>query len=245
MASLPHADFDTITDGRTMLILAPHPDDESLGCGGMIAEACARGRPPVVAVLTDGTMSHPNSPSYPAPRLKALRETEARAAVKSLGLGADRLHFLGLRDAAAPTEGPEFEATVARLVQLIRDHDAGSILATWEHDPHPDHVAAYRLAAEAARITGVRLIAYPVWGWTLPANRCLPSRPTIGARLDIARHLPAKRRAIAAHVSQHAGLIADDPQAFYLAPHILAIHDRPFEVFLFQDAATAPAGRAA
>ena len=242
MASLPYADLDSITGGRTTLVLAPHPDDESLGCGGLIAEACARSRPPVVAVLTDGTMSHPNSPSHPAPRLRALREAEAQAAVESLGLGAHRLYFLGLRDSAVPTEGPEFQAAAARLVRLIRDHDAGSILVTWEHDPHPDHAAAHRLAAEAARITGVRLIAYPVWGWTLPAHRCLPSRPTTGARLDIARHLPAKRRAVAAHASQHSGLIADDPQAFRLPADMLAIHDRPFEVFLFPDAAAAPAG---
>ncbi|MFC7690277.1 PIG-L deacetylase family protein [Paeniroseomonas aquatica] len=107
MASLPYADLDSITGGRTTLVLAPHPDDESLGCGGLIAEACARGRPPVVAVLTDGTMSHPNSPSHPAPRLRALREAEAQAAVESLGLGAHRLYFLGLRDSAVPTEGPD------------------------------------------------------------------------------------------------------------------------------------------
>ena len=233
MVALPHADLDAITGGRATLVLAPHPDDESLGCGGLIAEACARGRPPVVAVLTDGTMSHPNSPSYPAPRLKALREEEARAAVECLGLGADRLHFLGLRDTAVPGEGAAFQDTVARLVGLIRQHDLGSILVTWEHDPHADHVAAHRIAAAVARMAGVRLIAYPVWGWTLPANRCLPGGPTTGARLDIARHLPAKRRAIAAHASQHSALIADDPQAFRLAPEMLAIHDRPFEVFLF------------
>ena len=233
MVDLPHADLDGITGGRTVLVLAPHPDDESLGCGGLIAEACARGRPPVVAVLTDGTMSHPNSPSYPAPRLKALREEEARAAVECLGLGADRVVFLGLRDTAAPTEGPEFLDALARLSRLIHDHDVGSILVTWEHDPHPDHVAAHRLAAEAARLSGVRLIAYPVWGWTLPAHRCLPRGPTTGARLDIARHLPAKRRAIAAHASQYSPLIDDDPQAFRLSAEMLAIHDRPFEVFLF------------
>ena len=93
MESLPIADLDAITGGGTALVLAPHPDDESLGCGGLIAEACARGHPPVVAVLTDGTMSHPSSPSHPAPRLKALREAEARAAVESLGLSPDRLHF--------------------------------------------------------------------------------------------------------------------------------------------------------
>lgn len=233
MAALPHADLDAITGGGTTLLLAPHPDDESLGCGGLIAEACARGRPPVVVVLTDGTMSHPFSASYPAPRLKALREAEARAAVAILGLPPDRLHFLEFPDGQAPSEGSGLALAADRVARLGRQYGAGSILATWEHDPHHDHVAAHLIAREAARLTGSRLLSYPVWGWILPAGHLLPDRAVLGARLDIARHLPAKRRAIAAHASQHPGLITDDPNGFHLKPDMLAFHGRSFEVFLF------------
>lgn len=233
MAALPYADLDAVIGGGTALVVAPHPDDESLGCGGLIAEACARGRPPVVAVLTDGTMSHPSSPSHPAPKLKARREAETRAAVAALGLPPDRLHFLGFPDSQAPQEGPGFAAAAERLAELARSHRADSILATWEHDPHRDHVAAHAIAREAARLTGARLVSYPVWGWTLPADRPLPDRGLLGARLDVARHLPAKRRAIAAHASQLPGGITDDPNGFHLGPDMLALHDRAFEVFLF------------
>ena len=66
MRALPVArDLDEITGNRCALILAPHPDDESLGCGGLIAEACARGRPPAVIIVSDGTGSHPLSREYP------------------------------------------------------------------------------------------------------------------------------------------------------------------------------------
>jgi len=233
MASLPFAGLDGIIGNGTALVLAPHPDDESLGCGGLIAEACALGRPPVVAVLTDGTLSHPTSPSFPPPRLKALREAETRAAVAALGLGPEHVHFLGLPDGQAPREGQAMLQAAERVARLARAHEASAILATWEHDPHPDHVAAHVIAREAARLADARLVSYAVWGWTLPPRLRLPVAGVTGARLDIARHLPAKRRAIAAHASQSSALIADDPQGFRLPDTLLAALDRPFEAFIF------------
>lgn len=234
MAELPFADLDEIIGGGTALVLAPHPDDESLGCGGLIAEACARGLAPVVVVLTDGAMSHPTSRSHPPHKLRALRRAEAREAVAALGLGSERLHFLDIPDGRAPREGPDMEAAAARVADLARAHNAGTILASWEHDPHADHVAAQAIARAAARLVGARVVSYPVWGWALPRRALLPAGPVVGARLDIARHLPAKRRAIAAHGSQHPGLIADDPRGFSLPESLLSAVDRPFEVFLFE-----------
>lgn len=72
------------------LILAPHSDDESIGCGGLIAESVARDRPVRVVVLSDGAASHPNSATFPPPRLAALRMEETRAAVAELGLDPAR-----------------------------------------------------------------------------------------------------------------------------------------------------------
>lgn len=232
LAALPVRDLDSIDGGRGALVLAPHPDDESLGCGGFIAEACRRGRPPVVLVLTDGAGSHPTSRSHPAPVLRRVRESEARAAVSELGLPPGRIGFLGLRDTAAPTAGPAFDAAVAAVLDAHARGGCGPILAPWEHDPHRDHEAAHLMAVAAARHAGVPHLAYPVWGWTLPDDRPLPGPAPDGARLHIASHLPAKRRAIAAHASQHAGLIRDDPAGFCLPPHLLAVFDRPHETFL-------------
>lgn len=234
MAMLPFVDLDEITGGATALVLAPHADDESLGCGGLIAEASARGLPPVVVVLTDGAMSHPSSQSYPPPRLRALRRAETRAAVAALGLGRERVHFLDIPDGRAPHEGPGVEKAAARVAELARAYRAGTILTTWEYDPHADHVAAQAIARTAARLAGARVVSYPVWGWALPPRMRLPVASATGVRLDIARHLPAKRRAIAAHESQHSGLIADDPRGFRLPASLLSAVDRPFEVFLFE-----------
>ena len=114
----PFVDLDVVTGGCA-LILAPHPDDESLGCGGLIAESCMRDQPPVLVVLTDGTGSHPLSAAYPASRLRALRRAETRKAVACLGLPPRRLIFLDLVDREAPTQGPAFVATIAKLAKLM------------------------------------------------------------------------------------------------------------------------------
>lgn len=228
---LPVVDFAAIGGGRPILVLAPHPDDETLGCGGLIAEACARGQEVRVVVLTDGSGSHPGSKLFPPPRLAGLRRSEARAAASALGLSDDRLTFCGLRDGTAPQDGPVFAAAVAHLSALVTRLGAGLICATWEHDPHRDHAAAHAIAAAAARRTGARHLAYPIWGWALPPDAELPDSPMPGVRLDISRRLAAKDRAIAAHASQIGGAIPDDATP-RLAEGLLANFRQPFEVFL-------------
>lgn len=232
LETLPFATLEALIGPRPPVILVPHPDDESLGCGGLIAACCARLTPPRLIVVTDGAGSHPNSRACPPARLVAIRAREIRDAAALLGLGAHAIDFLGLPDAAAPTAGPDFEDAVAAIAATLRRTRASALLAPWRHDPHCDHVAADAMARAAAARTGVRHLAYPVWGWTLPPETELPEPRLSGHRLDIAAHLPAKQAAIAAHRSQHAGLIADDPAGFQLPERLLAVFRRPFEVFL-------------
>jgi LmbE family N-acetylglucosaminyl deacetylase len=231
--ALPVGGLDEIIGGGTCLVLAPHPDDESLGCGGLIADCVAAGRPPLVAMLTDGTGSHPASRAFPPERLRAVRAQEARQAVTELGLPAERLVFLDERDTAAPHAGPAFDGVVAKLVALVeREGGCTAILAPWRHDPHGDHEAASLIAAAVASCAGIRHVAYPVWGWTLPEDAAVPGAPGSGWRLDIAAFLAAKRNAIRAHQSQYGGLIDDDPAGFLLPDALLAFFDSPWETFL-------------
>jgi LmbE family N-acetylglucosaminyl deacetylase len=228
MEQLPDADIDTILGGERPLILAPHPDDESLGCGGLIAACCERGQPPVVVILTDGAASHPGSRQYPPERLRQLRAEEARQAVAKLGLPPKNLIFFNYPDTALPAS----REVSKRVATLARDGGCTVMLAPWLYDPHCDHEAAALLAREAARRAHCRLLSYPVWGWLLPPEQPLPVQQVAGYRLPIAAHLQAKRSAVAAHASQYSTLIDDSPKGFRLPPELLSIFERPYEVFL-------------
>ncbi len=231
MEALPFGTLADIAGDRPVLVMAPHADDESLGCGGLIAALCRAGAPPVVLVLTDGAGSHPGSAAFPPARLAQLRQDEAREAVRLLGLPQDRIHFAGQRDTAAPTGGPAFDAAVNEVSALCRASGIGTLLAPWRHDPHCDHEAADLLAGAVAGRLALRHLSYPVWGWTLPADHFLPELPD-GLRLDISRDLAAKTEAIMAHRSQYGGLITDDPTGFMLPAGLLQVFKRPYETFL-------------
>ena len=227
---LPLVDIESIFGHGRTLILAPHPDDESLGCGGMISELCRIGRPPLVVVLTDGTGSHPDSSRVSGQALRRLREREAGDALWRLGLTDPRaMVFMRLRDTAAPHEGQDFDSAVARLAILAGGYE--TICATWGHDPHCDHEAAHLMARAVVAKTGMRHLSYPIWGWTLPDDTTLPASHVQGWRLDITRAMPAKKSAIAAHRSQLGG-ITDDPRGFSLPPALLDACQRTYEVFL-------------
>ena len=129
--------------GRTV-ILAPHPDDESLGCGGMIAELCRIGRPPLVMVVTDGTGSHPNSSRVRTQALRRMREREAGDALWRLGLtDPGALVFMRLRDTAAPHEGPDFDRAVSRIAAFA----AAFIGASWSSAAVVSLAALFGLSA--------------------------------------------------------------------------------------------------
>ena len=231
MRGLPVAGLRDLLGDSPVLVLAPHPDDESLGCGGLIAQCHAQAVPVYVLVLTDGSGSHPQSRRYPKERLAALRAEEARSAMAALGLPQGHVEFLGLPDGGAPLHGRRLRATAARIAAYARARDVGTICTTWQHDPHHDHLAAYRLGQLAARETGAKLLCYPVWGWTVPEHAWLPATQVRGVRLDVRDQLADKQKAIACYRSQTTDLVGDDPSGFRLSDAVLANFSMPFEVF--------------
>ena len=232
MRALPASDLGAETGGAPLLVLAPHPDDETLGCGGLIARAVASGQEVRVLVLTDGTKSHPNSAAYPAARLQRLREAESREAARALGLDPAHVAFLGLPDAHLPQHGPAATRAADAVAAHASDMGAGALFVTWRHDPHGDHKAAAALARAVAARLRIVLFEYPVWGWTLPPRRLLEAGEPRGFRLDVRAHLPAKRRAIACHRSQRGLVVEDDPGGFTMEPHFVELFTGPYEVFL-------------
>jgi LmbE family N-acetylglucosaminyl deacetylase len=237
LAKLSDAPIARLSDkacGRGIVVVAPHQDDESLGCGGLIAQAVRLGLEVRIIFVSDGVGSHPNSRTYPADRLRKLRELEAVDAARRLGVGQDSLHFLRLPDRFVPDTG-DIASAASKLIAAVADEiDAGLVLTTWRGDPHCDHKAAWILARDAARLakSSPALHSYVVWGWVLDesAETGLQERP--GWRLDITNERAAKAAAIAAHASQITDLIDDDPTAFRLDQAMIARFTGRFEHFI-------------
>lgn len=229
---LPVGSLDALVGPGGLVVVAPHPDDESLGCGGLLAQAARLGRAIRLVVLSDGCGSHPNSRLYPPERLRTLREEETLRAVAGLGLAPERVRFLRLPDASVPREGPPARMAAQAVVRAARDCAASAIFVTWRHDPHCDHEAAAAIV-DLARpdLPETRVFAYPVWGWALPPETEVGPAPE-GLRLDVRSEGEAKRRAVAAHASQTTDLVADDPGGFRLDPAMIDRLTGPYEAFV-------------
>ena len=157
-------------DGVTLLVVvAAHPDDETLGAGGLMATAHAAGIPVTVIVATLGEHSHPDSPTVSAAELAALRRVEVVRAIDELAPGS-AVHLLGLRDGGLR----EHTEPLRRAVAAAIDGRTGVLVVSpWRGDGHPDHTAAGDAAAAAAEAQGAQHLEFPIWGW----HRSTPDSP--------------------------------------------------------------------
>lgn len=201
-------------------VLAPHPDDETLGCGMALAAAASawtgRGPAALVVQVTDGAGSHPGSVSYPPERLARHRAAELHAACSLLG--GDRIGTvsLGLPDASLRVE---HGAQVAdRCLAMWNGFVPAAIWATWDGDPHCDHQATAAAARILAEQTGAALWFYAVWGRF--GERAVPSPDRLFRFVNAAAQM-RKRRAATAHASQFTNLVDDSPDAFRMPPVLL------------------------
>lgn len=228
---LPTTDSHTLLGGHRPFVMAPHPDDESLGCAGLLVQCARANLEPQVAILTDGSRSHPGSITHPPKILAALRRSEAETALGVLGVSQSALHWLGIEDTRLRATGPAGAATLDRLATLFTETGCGVILAPWRGDPHCDHESAAALAALLSHRLQVPCLTFPVWGWTLPAAAIVPEDRR-GFRLSITSELEQKQRAIRAHATQYSKVIIDSPNGFTLPPDLLEIFARPYETYL-------------
>jgi LmbE family N-acetylglucosaminyl deacetylase len=213
----PVTPLDAVDLAGPLLVVAPHPDDESLGAAGLMALMHRAGAAVSVVVMSDGGASHPNSRRFTRAGLAQQRAFEARQALEALGVASKQLAFWHLADGGVPGVGHrDFETQVERAVVTLQAIRPGTLVLPWRADPHRDHIASSEIwRAALGRTGGARLLEYPVWYDLVPD---LVPRPPVEAfrvlQLDIWSVLAAKRRAIDAHSSQIGLLIDDDPDAF-------------------------------
>lgn len=187
-------------------VLAPHPDDETLGCGGLLATLAAAGNAPHVVFLTDGSASHRGHPRLDAPGVAALRAGEAAAALGVLGVPRERTHFLNAPDGRlSRLESAERIQILDALAGLLRELNPAEIYHPFRRDGSSEHEASFVLiedALQTARIAPRRL-EFPVWSWWSP--RLLARFAFAGGRvwrLPIGTVRSRKREAAAAYRSQ-------------------------------------------
>ncbi|RCW71401.1 LmbE family N-acetylglucosaminyl deacetylase [Pseudorhodoferax soli] len=158
--ALPHlAPQALLPSGARAVVVAPHPDDEVLAVGGLLAHAAALGRSALVVAVTDGEASHAGSPHWPPRRLATRRRAETRLALARLGSNAAVLRA-GLADGRVAAQADVLHAL---LLRTLRPSDR--VFTTWALDGHPDHEATGRTARAAAAQVGARIYEVPVWGW--------------------------------------------------------------------------------
>jgi LmbE family N-acetylglucosaminyl deacetylase len=199
-----------------ILVVSPHPDDEVLGAGGLIASAAQAGRAVAVLSVTDGEAAYPDWKG-----LDRIRRREVSEALKVLAPSAVIRH-LSIPDGCVDEHRARLFETVERRVA----HDT-ILVAPFEYDGHPDHDATGEVCREIARRRGVTLWRYPIWLWHHGAPDRFGGAQWGRFRLD-QDAVTAKALAMTCFASQLRPL-GREP---IVPGHVLPYFRRPYEAFL-------------
>ena len=170
-----------------ILVLAPHPDDETIGCGGTLCQHARRGDRITAVFFTSGELGLKHLPRNQA---QAIREREARNAAKILGLR--NLHFFRAPDWCL---SDSLKKTAQRLRPILKSASPQLIYVPHQREWHPDHKAALpilRAALRGARIRAPEVRTYEVWTPLTEFDHVV----------NITAPMPLKLRALRAHRSQ-------------------------------------------
>jgi LmbE family N-acetylglucosaminyl deacetylase len=215
---------------QRVCIFAPHPDDEVLGCGGLLQQLAANGNPIVLIHVTNGTQSHPNSQIYSQESLDIIRPQESVKALEVLGVANQVTTMaLNLADGNVFAQQDQFHQ---KLSAIIQSDDI--LITTFINDGHPDHEATGQVVASFAKQQ--HLACYEVliwaWHWAEPADTRIPWHHAI--RVDLTtEQLQRKIEAIACFESQ---VTADDSTGSppILSAQTIARISQPWEVYLYE-----------
>jgi LmbE family N-acetylglucosaminyl deacetylase len=182
--SFPVVEPTTIEPGARVLVVAPHQDDEVLGCGGTIFQYTRRGATVKVLYMTDGSRG---GDELSGPELSLIRKHEAWEGL--LELGCVDATFLDYPDTELKCD-PE---VVVKVMEVIEDFGPTKVFVPFFFEIHPDHVVTGKLVAHALQWYPKRLEIYNYEVWT-------PFFPNV--IVDITRSMDAKLNALSKHQSQ-------------------------------------------
>jgi LmbE family N-acetylglucosaminyl deacetylase len=144
------------------MIFSPHPDDETLGCGGTIIRKRQEGAAIQIVLMTDGSHSHDRF--IPQEQLKTLRQQEAIQAAQCLGVTSENVIFLDFRDGELASQA---EIAAEQVYQLLSQNKPQQVFIPYVRETHPDHLATNKIVLAALKNypQEVAVYEYPVWYW--------------------------------------------------------------------------------
>ena len=178
-----------------ILVIAPHPDDETLGCGGLIATRVAEGRRVVIVVVTDGRalfrrfgVTEPSEAD-----VSAMRKAETLRAVEILGANPWDVRFLNFENERLHEQRVE---AGQRLAALLNEFSASEVYVTSPYEGHREHVLTNELVRAACGATGkcAAILEYVV---SLARGQTVDSVPRRVVPLNVAAVKDKERRALA------------------------------------------------
>jgi LmbE family N-acetylglucosaminyl deacetylase len=148
--------------GRSAIVFSPHPDDETLGCGGALVKKRTLGAEVTVAFMTDGAASHRGF--IPEEQLRQVRRREALSACATLGVAASSVRFFDFPDGRLAESHTE---AVTRVHQLLANGPVDQVFMPYAQEDTADHRATHAIVSEALRRYGSKMVVYeyPVWFW--------------------------------------------------------------------------------
>jgi LmbE family N-acetylglucosaminyl deacetylase len=157
-----------------LLVLAPHPDDEIIGAGGLLAAHVEAGERALCVIVTDGALGDPKTPQ--GKEYVERRRDESRAAARSLGAAPPE--FLAMPDGGlADLWRAESRRLIAPIAALLARERWATVAFPSPYEVHPDHRATALAVLEAARASAVeRLLAYEI-GEMMPVNLLIDLTP--------------------------------------------------------------------
>jgi LmbE family N-acetylglucosaminyl deacetylase len=180
---------------ESILVIAPHPDDDVLGAGGTMADAAVRGKGVFSVYLTDGRGSPRRGQAIPDDAMAVLREKEALSSLRALGSAG----AFFLRRRSGELGGEAGETAGKELVEILQFIRPGEVYLPAPYERHRTHQRCTRLAVDALRRSGERettLLGYSLWGAFWGEKKRVVR--------DISPHIRKKVEAVLAHESQIA-----------------------------------------